>query len=98
MQRYNRYQRVITISVLDAVSRRSPDRKLPSRRWPVRQLGIVAQHMRARPENHLTGKKAEGSMSLTADVVVIGGGVNGTSTAFHLAQRGLRVTLLERGA
>ncbi len=34
-------------------------------------------------------------MSLTADVVVIGGGVNGTSTAFHLAQRGVRVTLLE---
>ena len=35
-------------------------------------------------------------MSLTADVVVIGGGVNGTSTAFHLAKRGVRVTLLER--
>ena len=37
-------------------------------------------------------------MSQTADVVVIGGGVNGTSTAFHLAQRGLRVTLLERAS
>ena len=37
-------------------------------------------------------------MSLTADVVVIGGGVNGTSTAFHLAQRGVRVTLLERAS
>lgn len=37
-------------------------------------------------------------MGLTADVVVIGGGVNGTSTAFHLAKRGLRVTLLERGS
>ena len=35
-------------------------------------------------------------MSLTADVVVIGGGVNGTSTAFHLAKRGVHVTLLER--
>lgn len=35
-------------------------------------------------------------MSLTADVVVIGGGVNGTSTAWHLAKRGVRVTLLER--
>ena len=37
-------------------------------------------------------------MSQTADVVVIGGGVNGTSTAFHLARRGLRVTLLERAS
>jgi sarcosine oxidase subunit beta len=35
-------------------------------------------------------------VSLTSDVVVIGGGVNGTSTAFHLAKRGIRVTLLER--
>jgi sarcosine oxidase subunit beta len=35
-------------------------------------------------------------MSLSADVVVIGGGVNGASTAFHLAKRGVKVTLLER--
>lgn len=35
-------------------------------------------------------------MSLSADVVVIGGGVNGASTAFHLAKRGVQVTLLER--
>ena len=35
-------------------------------------------------------------MTQSADVVVIGGGVNGASTAFHLAQRGLKVTLLER--
>jgi len=34
----------------------------------------------------------------TADVVVIGGGVNGASTAFQLAKRGAgRVVLLERG-
>jgi sarcosine oxidase subunit beta len=33
----------------------------------------------------------------TADVVVIGGGVNGCSTAFHLAERGVkRVILVER--
>ncbi|HEX3302355.1 MAG TPA: FAD-binding oxidoreductase [Thermomicrobiales bacterium] len=37
-------------------------------------------------------------MSLIADVVVIGGGVNGTSTAFHLAKRGVSVTLLERSS
>lgn len=36
-------------------------------------------------------------MSHSADVVVIGGGVVGTSTAFHLAKAGVkRVTLLER--
>ena len=32
-----------------------------------------------------------------ADVIVIGGGVNGASTAFHLASRGVKkVLLLER--
>jgi sarcosine oxidase subunit beta len=36
-------------------------------------------------------------MSRTADVVVVGGGANGTSTAFHLALLGVRnVVLLER--
>ena len=36
-------------------------------------------------------------MAASADVVVIGGGVVGTSTAFHLAKAGVkRVTLLER--
>lgn len=33
----------------------------------------------------------------TADVVVVGGGVMGTSTAFHLAEAGVDVLLLERG-
>ncbi|HEX5451584.1 MAG TPA: FAD-binding oxidoreductase [Candidatus Limnocylindrales bacterium] len=35
-------------------------------------------------------------MSETADVVVVGAGVHGASTAFHLAQRGARVVVLER--
>jgi sarcosine oxidase subunit beta len=36
-------------------------------------------------------------MGKTANIVVIGGGVNGTSTAFHLAKMGVKgVTLLER--
>src|SRR5438128_12611586 len=42
--------------------------------------------------------EAEGVLPRTADVVVIGGGVLGTSAAFHLAEAGLtRVVLLDRG-
>ena len=35
-------------------------------------------------------------MKNTADVIIIGGGVNGVSLAFHLAQRGLKVLILEK--
>ena len=35
-------------------------------------------------------------MSENADVIVIGGGIHGCSTALHLALRGARVTLLEK--
>lgn len=39
-----------------------------------------------------------GRLARSADVVVIGGGVNGASTAFQLAKRGVRnVVLVERG-
>jgi sarcosine oxidase subunit beta len=37
-------------------------------------------------------------MSQTADVVVVGGGVNGASIAYALAARGVRVVLVEKGA
>jgi glycerol-3-phosphate dehydrogenase len=36
-------------------------------------------------------------MSEGYDVVVVGGGATGAGTAFDLALRGLRVTLVERG-
>jgi sarcosine oxidase subunit beta len=35
-------------------------------------------------------------MSNTADVIIIGGGVQGSSLAFHLSRRGAKVTVLER--
>jgi len=35
-------------------------------------------------------------MSNTADVIIIGAGVQGASLAFHLAQRGLKVIILEK--
>lgn len=35
-------------------------------------------------------------MSATADVVVIGGGINGAAIAYHLARRGTAVTLVEK--
>src|SRR5437764_1943613 len=35
-------------------------------------------------------------MTETADVIVIGGGIHGCSTALHLAMRGIHVILLEK--
>lgn len=36
-------------------------------------------------------------MNDSRDVIVIGGGISGTSAAYELAKRGTQVTLLERG-
>ncbi len=35
-------------------------------------------------------------MTNTADVIIIGGGVHGASLAFHMAQRGVKATVLEK--
>ena len=37
------------------------------------------------------------AMARAAEAVVVGGGVNGASTLFHLAERGVKAILLERG-
>ena len=37
-------------------------------------------------------------MTETADVVIVGAGVHGASTAFHLAERGAKVIVLERSS
>lgn len=36
-------------------------------------------------------------MARTAEAIVVGGGVNGASTAFHLAERGIETILIDRG-
>src|ERR1700710_3129846 len=37
-------------------------------------------------------------LPVEADVVIVGGGIVGTSAALHLARRGLRVVLCEKGS
>ncbi|MDO8755497.1 MAG: FAD-dependent oxidoreductase [Anaerolineales bacterium] len=44
----------------------------------------------------IRGKKKEITMTQTYDAIIIGAGVMGASLAFHLAERGLKVAILER--
>src|SRR6185369_12235283 len=54
---------------------------------------------RDRPSDPCTDRRREahhGAMSETADVIVVGAGVQGASLAFHLARRGAQVLVVER--
>ena len=46
---------------------------------------------------HVDAVSPDPDMPAEADVVIIGGGIIGTSAALFLAQRGLRVVLCEKG-
>lgn len=46
---------------------------------------------------HPTPVASDAALPIAADVVVIGGGIIGTSAAFYLARRGVSVALVEKG-
>src|SRR6185295_16717781 len=45
----------------------------------------------------LTGAKEARRVTIETEILIVGGGIAGASAAFHLADRGRRVVLLERG-
>jgi glycine/D-amino acid oxidase-like deaminating enzyme len=47
-------------------------------------------------DSSVSGARFEGELPQDAEVVVIGGGIAGASTAYHLASAGVRTVLLER--
>jgi len=57
------------------------------------RLGYVTSYYAASAQPAAERAALEGS--LEADVCVVGGGIAGCSAALHLAERGLKVTLLE---
>src|SRR3954471_3389891 len=58
-------------------------------RWTMREAN---PHTRSSLITHRSAKGAT-----VAEAIVVGGGVNGASTAFHLAERGVKTLLLDRG-
>src|ERR1700722_18684779 len=53
--------------------------------------------VQAIPARESRGQRAEGSgTQMKTDVIIIGGGLHGCSTALHLAQRGFKPVVLEK--
>ena len=85
ISRYRRIKNSNLFSFL-ATSNLSPE-TFKQQRFLVRNSSNVNESQNASGTNELPK---------SADVIVIGGGAVGTSTAFHLAKRGVDVVLVER--
>lgn len=72
-------------------NRKSSNQNTTSRRRVLSGFGALAT------ASLLPHRLAAQSGSNDVDVLIIGGGIAGASTAFHLAEQGQNVTLLERG-
>ena len=70
-------------------------------RWPQPRLGSGSSDgLPSRPARRLAdGNRRMSRLPVrTADVVIVGAGVQGASLAFHLASRGTKVLVLERSS
>ena len=64
---------------------------------PLETIGRLRGQAPVKPLAVSTPERLDMSQAARSDVIVIGGGIMGAATAFFLRQRGLSVTLIERG-